>query len=311
MKWDEIVGQSNAKARLDFHYKAAESGEALPSFMICAPRGFGKTTIARAFGLKVRDMTQGNKRYFELNASTCKNLKQFWNSVVIPVINDRDVTLLIDEASELPQDVTMALLTMINPNPDNRNSFSYDDMTIDIDMYRQTFIFATTESHKIFHALMDRCRRIDLEDYSHCDLTTILKRNAKEIEFEPEALHNVAPTLRGNARQAVNTALDIKTYLAPLKRKKFSMDDWEKLRVALGILPLGINRQELRVLRVLQERPECSLTRIAATLGLSPTAVQRDLELYLQKMGLMEIATKGRTLTALGYEYLKALDKKP
>ena len=311
MKWNEIVGQEKAKARLDFHYNAFVTGEALPSFMLCAPRGFGKTTIGESFGLRVKEHTKGSKRFFALNCASVKNLKQFWNSIVVPVINDRDVTILFDEASELPVDVRMALLTMINPNPNNHNSYTYDDMTVDFDLCRQTFMFATTEPHRIFHALMNRCRRIDLEDYTYGDLSIILKRNAKGIMFGQHVLEQVAPTLRGNARQAVMMAQDIRTYLAPLKRTNFGMDDWDSLSRQLDILPLGINRLELQVLRTIGSRAgqDCSLTRIAATLGMTPAAVQKDLELYLQKRALMEITTTGRALTAAGYEYLKQLDK--
>jgi Holliday junction resolvasome RuvABC ATP-dependent DNA helicase subunit len=309
MKWNEIVGQERAKARLDFHYQAAVTGEALPSFMLCGPRGFGKTCIGEAFGLRVKEATEGVKRFFTLNCASVKNLKQFWNSIVVPVINDRDVTILFDEASELPMDVTMALLTMINPNPQNRNQYTYDDMTIDVDLKRQTFMFATTEPHKIFHALMNRCRRIDLEEYSCENLNVILKRNAKDITFGAHVLDQVSPTLRGNARQAVMMAQDIRTYLAPLKQTSFKMEDWSKLSLQLDILPLGVNRLELQVLRVLEQRKDCSLTRIAATLGMTPASVQKDLELYLQKRGLMEITTNGRNLTAQGYEYLKVIAK--
>ncbi len=309
MKWNEIVGQEKAKSRLDFHFEAAKTGEALPSFMLCGPRGFGKTCIGEAFGLRIKEMTSGSKRFFTLNCASVRNLKSFWNSIVMPVIHDREVTILFDEASELPMDVTMALLTMINPNPQNRNSFTYDDMTRDVDLKRQTFMFATTEPHKVFHALMNRCRRIDLEEYSNEDLHTIMKRNSKGITYATHVLEQVAPTLRGNARQAVMMAADIRTYLAPLKRQTFSMDDWDKLSRQLDILPMGVNRMELQVLRVLQQRKDCSLTRVAATLGLSPAAVQKDYELYLQKRGLMEITTNGRNLTPQGFEYLKAIDK--
>lgn len=309
MKWIEIVGQAKAKSRLDFHFEAAKTGEALPSFMLCAPRGFGKTVIGEAYGLRVKEMTGGTKRFFSMNCASVKNLKQFWNSIVVPVINDRDVTILFDEASELPMDVTMAMLTMINPNENNRNSYTYDDMTIDVDLKRQTFLFATTEPHKVFHALMNRCRRIDLEEYSHDELSTILKRNAKGVVFGAHVLEQVAPTLRGVARQAVMMAKDIKTYLAPLKKTAFNMEDWDSLSRQLDILPLGVNRLELQVLRVLSERKDCSLTRIAATLGMTPAAVQKDLELYLQKRALMEIATTGRNITARGHEYLKEVAK--
>lgn len=310
MKWNEIVGQEKARDRLDFHYDAfVKGGEPLPSFMFCGPKGFGKTCIGESFGLRVREATNGLKRYFTLNCASVRNLKQFWNSIVVPIINDRDVTILFDEASELPMDVSMALLTMINPNPESRNSYTFDDMTVDVDLKRQTFMFATTEPHKIFHALMNRCRRIDLEDYSCANLNVIVKRNLKGIEVEEKVLEHLAPTLRGNAREAVLRAKDVRTYLAPLGRNKFTLKDWDSFATRLDILPLGVNRSELKVLRVLETRKDCSLTRIAATLGMTPVSVRQDLELYLQKQALMEITTTGRNLTPQGRMYLKLMGR--
>lgn len=308
MKWNELVGQDNAKNRLDFHFQAYKAGEVLPSFMLCGPRGFGKTCIGESFGLRVKEASKGVKRFFSLNCASVKGLKQFWNSIVMPGLQDRDVTILFDEASELPMDVTMALLTIINPNEHNRNSYTYDDMTVDFDLRRQTFMFATTEPHKVFHALMNRCRRVDLEEYSPSDLGVILKRNSKGITFANSVLDQITPTLRGNARQAVMMAQDIKTYLAPTGKAHFGAEEWQDMSSKLDILPLGLSRLELQVLRVLAERRDCSLTRIAATMGMTPASVQKDLELYLQKRALLEICVSGRNLTSQGYEYLKALD---
>lgn len=310
MNWNDIVGQEGAKRRLDFYYKAAIHGdEPLPTFFFCGPRGAGKTEIAKAFGLRVREATKGEKRLFDVNAASIKNLKGFWNSVIIPVVNDRDVTLLIDEASELPTDVTMALLTMLQPNSSGVNQFTYEDMTVEIQRRRQTFIFCTTEPHKVFHALMNRCVRIDLDEYSPPDLMTIIRRNTKGIAFGPKVLPELAQVLRGNARQAVMMAKDVRTYLAPLKRETFAMADWTALKQQLDILPMGLSRLELRVLRTLADRPDCSLTRLAATLCMTPTSVQRDLELFLQSRGYMEVTPqRGRNITARGQEYLRNLD---
>lgn len=310
MNWKDIIGQEKAKDRFNFHFAAYQAGEALPSFMLCGPKGVGKTCIGSAFALRVKEESNGTKKAFTRNCASIKNLKTFWNEMVMPCINDRDVTILFDEASELPMDVTMALLTIVNPNDTNRTSYTYEDMTVDFDLRRQTFMFATTEPHKVFHALMNRCRRIDLEDYSHEDLSAILRRNTKGVTFAPAALEQMAPTLRGNARQAVMMAQDVKTYLAPTGRTYFGLEAWQDMSARLDILPLGLSRLELRVLRILAERMNCSLTRIAATMGMTPAAVQKDLELYLQRCGLLEVTPNGRNLSPLGQAYLKALDGK-
>jgi biotin operon repressor len=52
-----------------------------------------------------------------------------------------------------------------------------------------------------------------------------------------------------------------------------------------------------------------SLTNLAAKTGLSRDAVQKDYEIFLQKLGFMEITSgKGRTITSKGLTYLKQLD---
>ena len=51
---------------------------------------------------------------------------------MIPHVHRQECTVLFDEASELPKDVTMAMLTMFNPNKDNRTTFSYEDYQLDI-----------------------------------------------------------------------------------------------------------------------------------------------------------------------------------
>lgn len=309
MRFEEIVGQERAKQRIDFYCDAYVAGEPFPSIMLSGQKGNGKTEIARATSLRLKDLSKGGeKRAMEVNCAAIKNLKQFWNSVIIPNVNDSDVTLFMDEASELPLDMTMALLTITNPNVEGKNSFTYDDYTVDFDLRRQTFLFATTEPQQVFHALMNRCRRIDLEPYSYGELSQITRKHCPKVQFSKDVLENLTPCLRGNARLTVMMAKDIKSYLAPLKRHHFTMDDWAAFSKRLDVLPLGLSRNEVAVLRILQSRKDTSLTRLAASLGLTPQSVRQDCELYLMACGLMEITTGGRNITPQGQEILAKIN---
>jgi Holliday junction resolvasome RuvABC ATP-dependent DNA helicase subunit len=307
MMLNDIIGQDRAKSRINFHINAFASGEPVPNLFFIAPRGTGKTSLATAAGLELKKVSGGAKRFLVVNCASIKGLKQFFNGIVMPHINDRDVTILFDEASELPLDVTMGLLTMINPNSNNRNTYSYDDYTVDIDLKRQTFMFATTEGQSIFHALLSRCRRIDLEPYTYDQLSKIVQLNCKDVQFDSTILANIAPVLRGEPRQATLLANDIKNYLAPLHKNTFDAQDWTNLCSQLDILPFGLTRLELQVLRVLEKSKDVSLTRLGATLGMTPEAVRKDLELFLMRRGFLEIKQTGRNITALGLGYLKAL----
>ena len=305
----DIVGQDRAKKKLAFFHRGYNASSIIPHLMFIAPKGCGKTTMAKAMARKLKGSDKPVKTFLEINCSTIKNLKQFFNQIVIPHVNQKECTILFDEASELPKDVTMALLTILNPNEENRTEFAFEDYVVDFNFRDHSFMFATTEAHKIFHALMDRCERIDLEEYSYNQLGTIIGRQMQDYTFQKGLLDNIATVLRGNARAAQKMAGNIKTYLAAKNSKKMTLKDWEDIKDELGILPLGINRIELQVLRALKEKKECSLTHLGAVTGLTVQCLRQDFELFLQKQMLMEITTNGRSLTTKGHKYLKALSK--
>ena len=273
--------------------------------MFVAPKGCGKTTMAKATARRLKEIN-GDKKYFEINCSTIKNVKQFFNQLVIPFMQDRDATILFDECSEIPKDVTMALLTILNPNPDNQTSFSYEDYTVDFDFRRLSFMFATTETQSVFHALMDRLERVDLEEYTLEEMGKIVKLNL-EIDIEAKALEDIASVLRGNARAGQKMAQKIESYCGQYDKKVFKNSDWKELSRILSIYPLGLNITEILLLNILKDNKDCSLTNLAAKTGISKQAVQRDFEIYLQKHSLMDITTAGRNITAKGMEYLKKL----
>lgn len=305
--FDNIVGQDGVKNRLNFYLNSYLKGGVMPHSIFVAPKGTGKTLIASELARSLkRDGESTAKKWFLINCSTLRSLKQFFTQVIIPHVNDKDVTLIFDEASEIPRDVAMAMLTMLEPNERNRTTFSYDDYQIDIDFTRQTFLFATSEFHLVFHALIDRLARVELEEYKVSHIVKMLRKNAPEIDESVAA--DMATVCRGNARATVMLANDARTLLKTKEKSNFNSEDWRELRAALSILPLGLSNIELTVLRVLASRKETSLTRLSAATGLTKEALQKDVELYLAKLGLFEITTAGRAITARGLEYLKALD---
>jgi Holliday junction resolvasome RuvABC ATP-dependent DNA helicase subunit len=321
--FDGIIGQLAAKKKLEFFQDSYMSTRMVPNMIFVAPKGNGKTTLAREFAkglvrfdehgkIVFNDETNkpARKTFVEVNCSTLKNVKQFINGLIVQHVQDKDVTVLFDEASEIPKDVEMALLTILNPNAENRTTFSQDEYVCDFDFRRQTFLFATSEVHSVFHALLDRLERIDLEEYTASELAKIVQKGAKEVKFEDDVLMDVATVLRGNARAAQKMAGHIMSYLKG--DLTFFKDDWEEICKIFNILPLGLNMLELNALRYLAGAPQgTSLTALSAKTGMSRESLQKDVELYLQKHGLMEIGTTGRQITAKGLDYLKALDNKP
>lgn len=318
--FSSMIGQVEAKKKVGFYLNSYHHTHIMPNLMLCGQKGQGKSMLARetaknltAFGedgkplLKEDGKTVKRKTFHEINASAVGSVRKFINGLIVPCVVDKDATIFIDEAHKLKDDVTNSLLTMLNPNPQNKNTFVYEDYVCDIDFARQTFIFATSESHVIFAPLMDRLTRIDLQSYSLDDLAKILQKSAPEVSFKEDILETIATVVRGNARQCVKMANDIRTYLCG--ETSFGRDEWFDLSNILSIKPLGLSTIEIDLLRFMAERPDgSSLTNLAARSGLSREAVQKDYESYLQSHALMEItAGKGRHLTGKGITYLKEL----
>jgi len=330
MKNDElfkdIVGQERPKDKMRFFLDSYLTTHIFPNSIITAPKGQGKTTLGRAVarGLykfdengkvemapdKLGKMKPKRKTFIEVNCSGIGNLDAFFNSLLIPNVIDKDVTILFDEASEIPHKVSMALLTILNPNPENRTVYAHKEYTGEFDFRRQTFLFATSEPQLVFHALIDRLERINLQEYTLDEMGQIVQRGAKEIEFKEDVLQDISPVLRGNARAAQKMADNIKAYLKG--KTTFNKSDWEKLKKIFEIYPLGLSSQEIEILRHLQAHGEgMSLTALAARTGLTVDAVRKDYELYLQKRGLMTIEKTGRKITGEGLNYLRNLLNPP
>lgn len=310
----EVVGQEDVKRKLSFYIDGYQKTSMIPHFLFIAEKGCGKTMFASNVAKQlINDKTKRPKKAKEINCATLKSVGQFVEQIALPFIQDRECTLVFDEASELPRSLTMSLLTMLNPNVNNRNTFVMPDGNVlDIDFKKHSFMFCTTEPQKIFHALMSRCTRVDFEPYDGDDLMTILENNIKKnlkgdgITFTDETKSEIPGVLRNNPRCAQMMANDIISYCLQHDVKEFCIKHWTKFKEILGIQPLGLNASEVRVLKILKEAPNSRLTDISAKLGMTVSAIQRDIELFLLRNNLIKVEN-GRCLTEAGEAYLKSL----
>jgi Holliday junction resolvasome RuvABC ATP-dependent DNA helicase subunit len=247
----------------------------------------------------------GRKNNAIINCSTIKNVKSFFNQVMLPYVVNKDITLIFDEASELPRDVTMALLTILNPNTNNWNEFTFEDGTYRFSFDQNSFIFCTTEAQKLFHALLDRLYRVDMQDYSYVELGNIISNNlkTKNQSIDDSVIGEVSSVCRGNARQAQAMANQISSYLSSKKFNKLTSDGWMDIKSRLSIYPLGLSEIELNVIKILKEHGEVRLTNLSAKTNLTKDMLQKNVELYLMRNSLIEIRPTGRALTKKGHDY--------
>ena len=315
----DVVGQEEAKKKLAFYLRTYHNTRIMPNLLFSGQKGGGKTHIATEVGRNLveyreigkaemkADGSTKKKPWIYINASTIKNFRWFMNSVLLPHCVGKASTVFIDECSEMKRDVEFNLLSLLNPNVHNRNMLTVDDYPIDIDFTLNTFLFATTNVEKVSKPLADRLKRIDLEAYSINDLATIIQKATPGVSYIEEVLCEIASTVRQNARQAVQTASEIVSYLNG--SSKFGQKHWMDLKSILSIHPLGLRRQEIDILRILKERPEgSSLNSLVSKTGLAKDALQQDYEMILMQHSLLEVVPgKGRMITGRGVEYLNAL----
>jgi len=300
--YSEIVGQEKTKAKLNFLLEGFEQTKIMPHLLFVAPRGCGKTMIAQETA-----KIMNRQKNVIVNCSTIKNVKSFFNQVMLPFVYDKDTTIIFDEASELPRDVTMALLTILNPNTNNQNEFTFEDGTYTFRFNQNSFIFCTTEAQKIFHALADRLYRIDMEDYSYVSLGKIIQNNlkSKNQSIEINVIDEVASVCRGNARQAQSMANQISSYLSSKNSNKLTSGGWSEIKGKLSIYPLGLSEIELNIIKILKEHGEVRLTNLSAKTNLTKDMLQKNVEMYLMRNNLIEVRPTGRALTKKGHDYHK------
>lgn len=301
-----LVGQSAVKKKLGFYLDAFNKTSQAPFLLMSGAKGLGKTEFAKSFAKNLRNQDGDKRSFLELNCSTIKNNEQFFEQIFLPLISDNEITILFDECHALPLDLTMAFLTIFNTEKNSRKSFEWNEMTFEFNFKQQTFIFATTETDKIFPPLKDRLTAVDFEKYSSDDLADILKLCAPEVTFIDNVEKKIATTIRDNARSAVKRAKEIQLYCGAKNCNTFGLKQFADLCDQVSILPYGITHTEKQILQVLNDCGSATLTGLAAKIGMSKTALQKDHELYLLSKSLIEIDGK-RKITSRGLDVCKTL----
>jgi len=306
--FDGLVGQDNVKRKLNFYLKAFNKTSICPFLNFVGAKGLGKTEFAKSFARNLRNKDGSPRPFIELNCSTIKNNEAFFEQIFLPLIANNEVTILLDEAHALPKDLTNAFLTIFNTEKSPIKEFNWEENVFTFDFSKQTFLFATTESDKLFPPLKDRLTTIDFEPYEYSELGKIMQLNIPDVNITPDALKELSKTTRGNARSCVMRAKEIMLFCEAEMDANFDIDAYEKFCDTLGVLPFGITCTEKQLLEILSERGSCTLAMLSASTGLSPSSIRRDHELYLLRKNFMQIDGK-RKITSHGKKILTSLEE--
>jgi DNA polymerase-3 subunit gamma/tau len=214
-------------------------------YLLCGPRGVGKTTLARVLAMALNCERRGDPALGGEPCGECQSCTRIWSGsssldvVEIDAASNRGVddarelreramyapsgddgykVYIVDEAHMLTREAWNVLLKILEEPPP-----------------RVVFVFATTEPQKIAQAaapVLSRLQRFDFKRIGPADIRQRLERVLADegVTAQPDALAMIARAADGSMRDALS-----------LTDQVLSMGDGnvaaEQVRDALGLVP--------------------------------------------------------------------------
>ena len=238
--FSKIVGQHQAKLAMQDWYLYEQQ-----PLLIYGSSGFGKTMFAEAMGAKTIDTTQlrGDRL----------------NTILKPIKESEDGEILfLDEIHSLQPKILEGLYKIID-----KGTFYDKELCMDLPIPKVRFIFATNILTPLPEAFKNRCRFVELQEYSQEELQEIVHNANPDLDLD-----SIPPIIRAS-KGVPRTALSLaKSMKAGMKTEKYSALDIEKVNSLLDSRfningETGLSQKEFTLIQKVIERGRLSTTAVA------------------------------------------------
>lgn len=256
--FSHIVGQEQAKLAIQDWYTSEQQ-----PLLIYGSSGFGKTLFAESLGARTIDTTQFRGDRI--------------NSILKPIKESEDGEILFfDEIHSLPGKVLEGLYKVID-----KGTFYDTELGIDLPLPKVKYIFATNILNPLPEAFKNRCKFVELQNYSESELMEIVHKVNPMLN--ENALKPIVRASKGVPRTALSLAKSMK---AGAITEKYDELDEAKVNSLLESRfaingDTGLSEKEFTIIQRVIQRGRLSTTAVANILG---ATVQDAKLLYIEPL---------------------------
>lgn len=242
--FENIVGQSQAKLSILDWYKYEQQ-----PLLIYGSSGFGKTMFAESMGAKTIDTTQMRSDRL--------------NTILKPIKESEDGDILFfDEIHSMKPAVLEGLYKIID-----KGAFYDPELCMDLPIPKVKFVFATNMLSPLPEAFINRCKFVELQDYSEAELAEIVHLSNPKLELS--AIKPIIKASKGVPRTALSIAKSLKAGALTEKLENLNEAGVNSLLDSrFKINPdTGLSSKEFKIVQKVIERGQLSSTAVANLVG--------------------------------------------